>query len=311
MKAASPGETVENWLIRNGQTPRLREMLWDPLALAALNQPPRQAAAPRVRARARRDVRRRSARGGDRAADQAAAPDVRGAGADASSRAAAAPVRTGTPAKILVEAGRRRRGCQAGERAAGTPSAVISAVPWFALARPVRRRAAARLRALLDARARHGVVADRDRESLVRPAACSTSRSSACPAATMQWVFDKRLVFGDERRRICRSCRAARRRLSARTNDELDRARRTSELLDGAARRSRRRALLRATVVREPRATFSLAPGQPARPATETGLRGCFWPATGSRPGCPLRSRARCDRDIARQNSASGNRVIW
>ncbi len=25
--AASPGETVEGWLIRNGQTPRLREML--------------------------------------------------------------------------------------------------------------------------------------------------------------------------------------------------------------------------------------------------------------------------------------------
>jgi predicted NAD/FAD-binding protein len=34
--AASPGETVENFLVRNGQTPRLREMLWDPLALAAL-----------------------------------------------------------------------------------------------------------------------------------------------------------------------------------------------------------------------------------------------------------------------------------
>ena len=44
--AASPGETVENWLIRNGQTARLREMLWDPLALAALNQPPSHAAAP-------------------------------------------------------------------------------------------------------------------------------------------------------------------------------------------------------------------------------------------------------------------------
>src|SRR5262245_22495415 len=29
--AASPGETVENWLIRNGQTARVREMLWDPL----------------------------------------------------------------------------------------------------------------------------------------------------------------------------------------------------------------------------------------------------------------------------------------
>ena len=44
--AASPGETVENFLVRNGQTPRLREMLWDPLALAALNQQPAVAAAP-------------------------------------------------------------------------------------------------------------------------------------------------------------------------------------------------------------------------------------------------------------------------
>jgi uncharacterized protein with NAD-binding domain and iron-sulfur cluster len=32
--------------------------------------------------------------------------------------------------------------------------------------------------------------------------------------------------------------------------------------------------LLGATVVREPRATFSLAPGQPGRPATETDVRG-------------------------------------
>src|SRR4030095_16570359 len=45
-KASSPGETVEHWLIRNGQTARLREMLWDPLALAALNQPPALAGAP-------------------------------------------------------------------------------------------------------------------------------------------------------------------------------------------------------------------------------------------------------------------------
>src|SRR5262249_13760546 len=45
VKAASVDETVEQWLVRNGQTPRLREMLWDPLALAALNQQPDQAAA--------------------------------------------------------------------------------------------------------------------------------------------------------------------------------------------------------------------------------------------------------------------------
>jgi uncharacterized protein with NAD-binding domain and iron-sulfur cluster len=43
--------------------------------------------------------------------------------------------------------------------------------------------------------------------------------------------------------------------------------------------------LLRATVVREPRATFSLAPGQPTRPPTESGLRGLLlagdWIDTG------------------------------
>src|SRR5262249_10029397 len=44
--AASPGETVEAWLVRNGQTLRIRELLWEPLALAALNQPVDQAAAP-------------------------------------------------------------------------------------------------------------------------------------------------------------------------------------------------------------------------------------------------------------------------
>jgi hydroxysqualene dehydroxylase len=42
---------------------------------------------------------------------------------------------------------------------------------------------------------------------------------------------------------------------------------------------------VRATVVREPRATFSLAPGQPARPAPETAVPGFFlagdWIDTG------------------------------
>ena len=45
-RAASPGETVENWLIRNRQTATIREMLWNPLALAALNQSPARASAP-------------------------------------------------------------------------------------------------------------------------------------------------------------------------------------------------------------------------------------------------------------------------
>src|SRR4029453_4266936 len=43
--------------------------------------------------------------------------------------------------------------------------------------------------------------------------------------------------------------------------------------------------LLRATVVREKRATFSLAPGEPPRPATETAVKGLYlagdWIDTG------------------------------
>src|SRR4029077_11487760 len=43
--------------------------------------------------------------------------------------------------------------------------------------------------------------------------------------------------------------------------------------------------VLNATVVREPRATFSLAPGQPPRPATMTAVSGLFlagdWVDTG------------------------------
>src|SRR5262249_8631167 len=46
IKAASSGETVENWLVRNGPTPRLRELLWAPPAPAAPHQPPTQPRAP-------------------------------------------------------------------------------------------------------------------------------------------------------------------------------------------------------------------------------------------------------------------------
>ena len=58
----------------------------------------------------------------------------------------------------------------------------------------------------------------------------------------------------------------------ARSNEELIRTAH-DELLD-ALPDSRTARLLRATVVREPRATFSLAPGQPARPPAATGVKG-------------------------------------
>jgi uncharacterized protein with NAD-binding domain and iron-sulfur cluster len=69
----------------------------------------------------------------------------------------------------------------------------------------------------------------------------------------------------------------------SRSNEELIRTAH-DELLDALAP-VRSAKLLRATVVRETRATFSLAPGQPARPPSETGVTGLFlagdWIDTG------------------------------
>ena len=104
----------------------------------------------------------------------------------------------------------------------------------------------------------------------------------------MQWVFDKRLILAAVRRRCYDEHAEARGVARAEaedashlsmvssgamamvglTNDELiDEG--AGELLE-AMPELRDARLTAATVVREPRATFSLAAGQPARPSTET-----------------------------------------
>src|SRR4029077_18386602 len=131
VKASSAGETVESWLIRNGQTPRLQEMLWNPLALAALNQPPDQAAAPAF-ARVLAEML-----SGDPRAAAIALPTrplhmMYAEPARAFIESRGGQVRTGTAAKVRVEAG-AVTGVQAGDRRWRTGK-VISAVPWFAFA---------------------------------------------------------------------------------------------------------------------------------------------------------------------------------
>ena len=180
MKAASPDETVENWLIRNGQTPRLRELLWDPLALAALNQPPEQAAAPpfaRVLAEMFSDDPRAAA---------IALPTkplhlMYAEPARAYLEAHGGAVRTGAAATIALTAD---RGAVAGVRVGGETwpaDRVISSVPWFALA-GLFDEAPPALHGVLDRARADGVVADCDRQSLVRsagarPAVCRPARA--------------------------------------------------------------------------------------------------------------------------------------
>jgi hydroxysqualene dehydroxylase len=102
------------------------------------------------------------------------------------------------------------------------------------------------------------------------------------PGRTMQWVFDKRLVFGAETSHLSLVSSGASSSVGL-TNMALV-AQAHAEILD-AMPDSRAARLTGATVVREPRATFSLAPGEPARPSTETAVRGLLlagdWIDTG------------------------------
>jgi uncharacterized protein with NAD-binding domain and iron-sulfur cluster len=95
-------------------------------------------------------------------------------------------------------------------------------------------------------------------------------------------VFDRRAVLGEATSHLSLVTSAARDSAGA-TNEELV-ARAAAEMAR-VLPRAARATLTRGTAVREKRATFSLAPGQPARPGVATGVTGFFlagdWIDTG------------------------------
>ena len=128
--AASPGETVDAWLVRNGQTDRMREMLWHPLALAALNQQPDVAAAPPF-ARVLAEMFGSEPRAAALALPVKPLDLMYAEPARAYIESRGGAVETGVPARVLVDRGAVE------VYAAGEPRTarvVVSAVPWFALA---------------------------------------------------------------------------------------------------------------------------------------------------------------------------------
>ncbi len=274
---ASDGETVENWLIRNGQTRRLRDMLWEPLALAALNQPIQEAAAPAF-------VRVLAQMLGPDRADSAVAvplrplPAVYAEPARDFIAAHGGEVRTSSPARAMVDGG--RVSCVETKGGRIDAGAVICAVPWFALSDAVGGRTAP-LAGALDSAARMAsspiVTVNLWFDRGVLPVSFV-----GLPGRTFQWVFDKRQVFGDSASHLSfvSSGAAA---VVAESNDHL--AGRAYDELVTALPGARGARLLRSVVVRERRATFSLAPGQPRRPAAATPVRGLLlagdWTDTG------------------------------
>jgi squalene-associated FAD-dependent desaturase len=275
--AASPGETVENWLIRNGQTARLREMLWDPLALAALNQPPSQAAAPSF-ARVLGEMFGPDSRLAAIALPLRPLHEMYAEPARAYIEQRGGTVKLGSTARIHVDAGR------AGEVSCGSArwrtDVIVSAVPWFALADLF----------IGDLRPLAPII---DRANAMESSPIVTVNLwferpffdepfIGLPGRAMQWVFDKRAVFGGRASHLSMVSSGAS-PLVRQTNDVLV-ATAYEELLE-AFPTAREVKLLQASVVREPRATFSLAPGQPPRARTDTPIPGLYlagdWIDTG------------------------------
>jgi squalene-associated FAD-dependent desaturase len=296
--AASPGETVHDWLVRNGQTDRLIEMLWTPLALAALNQSPREAAAP-VFARVLAEMF-----GSDPGSAAIAVPSVPldalyAEPARAYIEARGGAVLTGAPATVRIADEAVVAVAQGTEEWPTT--AVVSAVPWHAFPALVAGQSD-KLRPLVDGCLAMAscpivtVVLWFDRPVMTEP-------FIGLPGRTMQWVFDKRQAFGDGASHLSLVSSGAV-DLLGRSNGELV-ALAHDELVE-AMPEMRSAALLRGTVVREPRATFSLAPGQPARPATRTPVAGLVLAGDWIETGLPATIES-----AVRAGHRAANAVNW
>lgn len=258
-QAASPGETVENWLIRNGQTPRLCEMLWNPLALAALNQPAQRAAAPPF-VRVLAEMFGRDPKDAAIALPLEPLDRMYAEPAREYIEARGGIVRAGAPGTVRID----------GDGVIGVKTAdeewlvdrVVSAVPWFAIAElfPGDPPALAEMLRRASGMAASPIVTVNlwfDRPVIDEP-------FIGLPGRMLQWAFAKESHVS-----LVSSGADA---ILRHTNAELI-ALAHGELL-AALPESRAARLMRATVIREPRATFSLAPGQPSRPPTETAVRG-------------------------------------
>ena len=265
--SADPPGTVSEWLKAHGQRDRLRAWLWEPLAIAALNQPPDLAAAsPFVRVLAGLF----GTAAGDAAIVLPTVPldQMYAEPARRYIEARGGEVRLNALARVVVAGGRVDGVEVRGERLAADH--VVAAVPWFALRALFASGSAPALEPVLsaaDAMASMPIVT----VNLWYDRPVMDDAFVGLPGRMAQWVFDKRLVFGRTASHLSLVSSAA---------IELDTAGR-EELVALAAREiagalpgARAAQLVRGTVVRERRATFSLAAGQPPRPAARTAIGG-------------------------------------
>ena len=276
--AASPEETVEAWLVRNGQRPRLREMLWDPLALAALNQPASEAAAPAF-VRVLAEMFAADPRAASLGLPTVPLSDLFAEPARRYIRARGGDVLTRALGWVVVSP-KRAVGVAIRSGPFLRADAVVSAVPWFAV-RELFNEPPAVLGAILN-RARQMASYPIVTVNLWFDDQVLDTPFVGLPGRAMQWVFAKEHP-GD--RNTCRVSlvSSGATGIAKQTSDEIIAL--ALDELRQAIPAARAAGLTRATVVRERRATFSLAPGHPARPTAVTPLPGFFlagdWTDTG------------------------------
>jgi squalene-associated FAD-dependent desaturase len=260
-----PTETVKDWLKRLGQTPRLIEMLWEPLAVAALNQPIDVAAAAPFAQVIDRMLEHRD--GASLALAQAPLEDLFAGPARSFMERRGGLVRTQAPARLTFE-GEAPSVYVGGER---VPSrAAIVAVEWNALERlcPQPPPSLAPIwRAAADTAASPIVSAHLwlDRRVLDVPVV-------GLPRRPWQWVFDVGSGWGLPNQLSLSASAAS--GMPEWSNDALIQSALTT--IREALPRARDAGLVHAVVVRERRATFSVAPGAPPRPGNETAVPGFF-----------------------------------
>jgi zeta-carotene desaturase len=267
--------TVRQWLLRYGQTNRLIELLWEPLAVAALNEAIDVAAAAPF-ARVLAGLFGRSPRDSALAIPRKPLDELYASPAKRFIEHNGGEVRTNAVAQIHSDADLRVT--SKGEAIAAP--AVVCAVPWHAVP-DVLVDATGPLAGVVDA-ARRTAASPIVTVNLWLDRDVTGETFIGLPGRTMQWIFDKRMLFGEDASHLALVSSGADRVVGL-ANDQLI-ALALAELR-AALPAAAGVIVKRAVVVREKRATFSVAPGQPRRPSTESGVRGLYlagdWIETG------------------------------
>jgi zeta-carotene desaturase len=265
--APAPHETVRQWLQALGQTPRLIALLWEPLAVAALNQPIDAAAASSFAIVVDRILERRAAS----SLGLAVTPltDLYAVPARTFIEARGGSVRTGRAAVIGAWPA-ASLSVRSGDHEIW-PRAVVCAVPWHGLRAafwpeppPLSAVFAAADNTPASPIVTVNLWLDRD---------VTRAAFIGLPGRTMQWVFDKRELFGEGASHLSLVSSGAE-AVVARSNDELVAL--ALEELRSACPEAHAAVVRRAVVVRERKATFSVAPGAPSRPGVRTAIPGLF-----------------------------------